>query len=748
MLPNYFIKMDAFPYTPNGKIDKRSLPLPKSNKVPSEDFYVTANDDVIITYADYSCWEFNRLKNGDLNKAKEFWVDQFKGEIPVLDFGTDFARPNSQSFEGEKIFKTIDKSLTDEINNLAKKFDVSSFMLLLAAYYVLLFKYSNEEDIVVGTPVASRDHEELSNMIGMFVNTLALKGHISPNMPFKEFLKTVKETCLKAFEYQDYPFDLLVNDLGLKKDASRNPLFCTMFIYQNTGISTVSFDGIKSELHIPDTKISKFDFSLELIPQNSGELTLNIEYCTKLFKRQSMESFAMHFINILKSIILNPDSLVSDIEVMSDEEKNQILYNFNNTKFDYPSVKTIYELFEEQVKLNPDKSAVVFEDKKLTFKELKEHSYAFAKELYNQGLRPKDTVSIRLERSLDLIISIFACVKLGVAYVLIEKTLPSERVRYIIENSNSKAIITSASLNLEDFGIKTIIYTNSNETSEFVCEDKERNDNLCIIYTSGSTGMPKGVLLTQKGFVNLVFAMDSAMSLGCTSKFVSHASVSFDMFAFELYCSLLNGKTLYLTNDVEQKDPISISNLILKNNIDFMLSTPSKIELILTSNRLSECLSKIKVFLLGGEVFTSSLYTRMKNKTTGNIYNGYGPTEITACCSVKKIENPNDITIGKPVNNTEIYILDNNLSLCPAGVIGELCVAGDGLADGYINNKERTDNSFVYVENIGKKVYKTGDLAKINSNRELEYIGRRDFQVKLHGQRIELRRNRKTDFKN
>lgn len=324
--------------------------------------------------------------------------------------------------------------------------------------------------------------------------------------------------------------------------------------------------------------------------------------------------------------------------------------------------------------------AVVCKDKKISFKELDEKSELLSKILLDQNPNNNYTVGIRLERSLELIISIFACIKAGLTYILIEKTLPFERVAYILQNSNCELLITSKELNTEDFGVKTYTLSKQETTYNYKNENKVANENLCIIYTSGSTGNPKGVLLTQKGFINLVFAMDNSMNLKSCNNFLSHASVSFDMFAFELYCSLLLGKTLFLTDDIEQKDPISISNIIQNNNIDFILATPSKIELMLDNDKLSACLSYIKVFLFGGEVFTSNLYNRIKPKTNGDIFNGYGPTEITACCSIKKVESANDITIGKPVDNSEIYILDNSLSLCPVGVSGEICVAGAGLA--------------------------------------------------------------------
>ena len=739
MVPNYFIKIKSLPYTPNGKIDKKALPCPKIYE-NNEKIIENDNSNEKIDYIDYAEWEFKNLKEGKLEEQKNFWINEFKNDIPVLNFPTDYVRPNVQSFEGAKICKTIDRNLTKEINNLAKKLNVSTYILLLSAYYILLFKYTNSEDIVVGTPIIAREKKDLLEIIGMFVNSLPLKNHINKEQTFKIFLNSVKENFTKAFAHGMYPFDELVSDLKIKKNTSKSSLFDTMFIYQNNGIASLSFNDVKAKVYVPDTGVSKFDFSIEVIPKETEELDLNFEYCTRLFKKETIERFATHFINIVKKIIENCEEKIENIDILSKEEKNKILYEFNNTKKDYPKNKTVIQLFEEQVEKNPNNIAIVFEDKKITYNELNEKANCLAEDLINKKIKNDETIGILLNRTINMIVSILACAKSGVKYVLIEKTLPIERIQYILKNSNSRLLITNADFYNNKFNINKILLDKYN----FKLKNKinknysKNNENLCIIYTSGSTGMPKGVILKQKGIINLIYAMNDAMNLKICNRFISHAAVSFDMFAFEIYCSILNGKTLYLTNDSEQKDSIAISNMIIKNNIDFLVSTPSKIELLLSDDELSKCLEKIKVFLMGGEVFTGNLYNRMRMKTEGNIYNGYGPTEITACCSIKKVENEKEINIGKPVNNAQIYILNNDLNLCPIGIIGELCVAGEGLAEGYVNNKEYTNKAFVKVKSINADVYRTGDLAKFNNNGELEYIGRNDFQVKLHGQRSEL----------
>jgi amino acid adenylation domain-containing protein len=573
---------------------------------------------------------------------------------------------------------------------------------------------------------------------GMFINTAALRIKIEENIKFTDFVKNIAQSSLSMLRYQKYPYEMLLENLR-KKQSNLPTLYDVMLSYQITKANDRNLEIPYEVEWVPTSTISNGMY-IHLHDNNDDE-SLNIAYDYQIEKYDIQDIDNMHkrILHIIEQVLENENCLERDIEIVTEEEKNRILNEFNATYVDYPKDKTIAQLFEEQVEKTPDNIAVVCGDKKVTYRELNEKANSLAQELLDNEIKAGDTIAIRLNRSIDMIISIFACVKAEITYTLIENTLPKERVQYILKDSNSKAIITINELNKEKFEVKTILLDTINiKENKININRSNYNERLCIIYTSGSTGNPKGVLLRQRGFNNLVVAMKDAMNLEICNSFISHASVSFDMFAFELYCSVLNGKTLYLTSDLEQKDPISISNIIIKNNIDFLLTTPSKIELILSNDGISECLSNIKVFLLGGEVFTSSLYNRMRAKTKGNIYNGYGPTEITACCSIKKVEKPTNINIGKPVNNAQIYILDSELTLAPIGIVGELCVAGDGLAEGYINNKERTEKSFINVKGLDKKVYRTGDLARYNNDGEIEYIGRNDFQVKLHGQRIEL----------
>ena len=699
------------------------------------------NDETInklsIDYKDYSVWENKAISSGELKDAEDYWLNQFNGDIPVLNMPITGERPLVQSFDGNKVNYILDKELTEKLFSISQNLGVTPYMLLLSVYYILLYKYTAQDDIVVGTPIINRNSAELYNIIGMFVNSLPLKTNIDSNLSFIDFLKQIKSICLNAYKYQNYPFDKLVASLNLTRDTSRNPLFDTMFIYQNNGYSPVEFNDIKTKYYVPNSNISKFDLSLEVIPEKDI-LNLSFEYATKLFEKSFIENLANHYSNILHVVLDNLDIKLSSIDMLSEKERNTILYEFNNTKMDYPNEKTISQLFEEQVERTPDNIAVVFEDKKLTYKELNEKSNSLAHYLRNSGISRNDIVGIMMNRSLEMIISIIAVLKSGGAYLLIDNNLPSDRVEYMLNNCNTKLLILDYDYKVNfvnKINPSDMTLTNSIDNLDIV---NSPNDNFAIIYTSGSTGNPKGVMLRQIGVSNLILFYDKIVKIKNYKNHLGLASVSFDMFIVELFTSILLGRCLFLLNEEEIKNPVIMSQKIINNNIEFLLTTPTKIELLLSNNQTALCLKTLKAFQLGGEVFTSSLYEKLSSYTDAKIYNGYGPTEITACCSNKLIKSKTNINIGSANPNTSIYILDKHLNPCPIGVPGEIYVGGLGVAKGYVNDLQKTNSAFLKTDFSNGIIYKTGDIAKFTSNGEIQYIGRNDFQVKLKGLRIEL----------
>ena len=690
-------------------------------------------EEINLEYKDFSEWEYKRLENEEFDKAEKFWKEQFEGEIPVLNLPTTYKRENESYFEGNKEHFKIKKELKEQLVKLANKLDCTLHMVCLAAYYILLEKYTSQKDIIVGIPVSGRYLPELEEIVGMFVNTLAIRSKISTDFTFEQYMNEIKRLCINSLANQEYPIERLTENLKIQREDGKRRMFDTMFIFQNDGYPEVKIDQIKTKYYIPKSNVSKFDISLEIMPAKDDTLDIYIEYCTRLFDQEYVENFAEHYISILNTIVKKSEIKIKEIDILTEKEKT-IIQEFNNTHIPYSKEKTVIKVFEEQVLKNPNNIAIVFENRSITYKELNEKANALAQKIMNKNIKSKNIIGILLERSEKVIISMLAVLKTGCAYMLIDPNLPNDRITYMLDSSKTTFLITEETVKYIKFKNKIFLDELGNIEENLNIDDDIEN-LFSVIYTSGSTGQPKGVMLKNKGVINLVLSYQRLLNTNSCSNFLSMSTVSFDMFLVETMVPLLTGKTVILTTEEEQKIPAYTSKLILKNDVDFMLTTPSRIELFL-NNKLYECIENLKIIQLGGEVFTKELKQRLQKCTKAILYNGYGPTEITACCSTKKVEK--NVTLGRPFCNTEIYILNEDNNICPINIPGEICVAGDGVSLGYINNPETT--SKVFIENpYGKgKIYKTGDIGKINSKGELKYIDRKDSQIKIRGLRVEL----------
>lgn len=701
-----------------------------------------------ITYKDFAVFETNCLASGKLQEAEKYWLNQFEEDIPVLNLPTNYPRPASQSFEGNKVFACIDLETKQKIDTLSKTLSVTPYMLLLSAYYILLSKYTSQDDIVVGSPIVGRDLSQTYNIIGMFVNTLALRTKIDSKLSFKEFLENVKVNCLNAYKYQTYPFDELVNKLKVKRDASRNPLFDTLFTYQNNGLKNVQFNNVKSEYYLPDTNISKFDLSIELIPNNNG-ISVSFEYATKLFNEDFIKKLCTHYLNILNTIIENKEIKLSDICMLSEDEKDIIINKFNNTNLEYEKQLTVVQIFEEQVAKNPDEIAVIFENEKLTYRELNAKANSIAHFLKQKDIGRTDIVPVCMNRSLDLIIAMMGIIKAGAAYLPVAPETPAERCDFIIQNSRAKLAFVKSSQNLiynESIKIVDIEqFDYSKYSTNNINVEIKPLDLLYVIYTSGSTGNPKGVKVCHHNLINFVKSFNEQYSgISCEDKFLASTNISFDVSIFEFFMTLLNGAKLYLYNEPNINDIFKYCKTIIKEKITFLYIPPNILEDVYS---ILSTYSNIPInkMLLGVEPIKSST---IKKYYTLNpemkIINAYGPTEATICSTSINLNDDilkkyKIIPIGKPLHNLKVYILDKNRQPVPVGVPGEIYVAGDNVARGYLNNRELTDKNFVSLPEFNCKLaYKTGDLAKWNDDGLISFIGRNDFQVKVNGHRIEL----------
>ena len=701
-----------------------------------------------ITYKDFASFERKRLNLGDLKEAEEYWVNQFKDEIPVLNLPTKTARPAVQTFDGKKIYSSINMETANKIEQLAKDLGITPYMVMLGAYYILLSKYTSGDDIVVGTPVVGRDIADTYNIIGMFVNTLAIREKVESKLTFKEFLSSLKQNLLNSYKYQAYPFDELVNKLDIKRDTSRNPLFDTMFTYQNNGYTPLHFNGISSEYYVPDAGISKFDLSLEVIPNETGA-QISFEYASKLFDEEFIKAMSNHYLNILDTILENIEIKISDIDMLSPEEKNRILFDFNNTKMDYPKDKTIIQLFEEQVEKTPDNVAVVFEDKKLTYRELNEKANSLAHYLKHSYVKKGDNVPILMNRSIELMISMLASIKCGGVYLPISPETPVERINYILQNSNANIVITKptqtlvSNTNIKTINIEEFDYTKYSYKN--LCLEIKPTDLLYTIYTSGSTGDPKGVKVCHKNLINFVYSFNKLYgNITSTDKLLASTSISFDVSIFELFMPLLNGSSLYLYDEPSINDIFKYCKAITKNKITFAYIPPNILEEVynILSNYSYISLNKL---LLGVEPIKSSIIKKYYSLNPNlKIINAYGPTETTICATgilldENILKDYKIIPIGKPLFNLNVFILDRNMQPVPTGVPGEIYISGDNVSKGYLNNKELTEKLFVSIPHLNCNLaYKTGDFAKWDYNGIINFLGRNDSQIKVNGHRIEL----------
>lgn len=695
-----------------------------------------------IDYKDFSVWEKEQVKSKEYKKAKEYWVNQYNNEIPLLNMPTSYARPYVQSFEGANYYTNLPTDIFEKINETVKKLNITPYMLMLSCYYILLSKYTSQDDIVIGTPIAARELPELSNMVGMFVNTLPLRNIVDHTISFNAFANIIKNYCLEAFENQNYPFNELVKELNIKRDISRNPLFDVMFVYQNNGYPEINFDNYNVQYFMPDSGKSKFDLSLEVVPYNN-EFKLRFEYCTKLFNKDFVERMAGHYINILNSVLNNIDIKISEIEIITIAEKNQIINEFNNTKVAYPNTTAI-DLFEKQVKQNPNKIALIFEGKKLTYNELNQKANQLAHLISKENLSPESVICILLDKSIEMIIAILAILKNRCAYLPIDISYPRERIEYIMKDSNSKLLLTSRNIDTANVSIKSIyIDLDNKNTYNLECIDNlnikgKSTDLAYVMYTSGSTGNPKGVMIENKSIIRLIIN-NNYIKFNENDHILQTGSIVFDACTFEIWGAFFNGLPLYIIKKENLLDSSLLHEYILKNKITILWLTAPLFNQLCEEN--PHMFRTVRCLLTGGDVL-SPKHINMVRTANPNliVINGYGPTENTtfSCCYNIKNQYESSIPIGYPISNSTCYVVSKTQNLQPIDIPGELLVGGDGLARGYLNNTDLTKEKFIYSSKLKSLVYKTGDLVKWNKDGTLQFLGRMDNQIKIRGFRVEL----------
>ncbi|WP_027392677.1 non-ribosomal peptide synthetase [Aquimarina latercula] len=699
-----------------------------------EEMSVPSLPELSIQYKDYSFWQLNQIENSEYQFHKEYWLDNLSGELPVLNLPTEKRRPKVKTFNGDKLQTTISEKETQRLKNFCQEQGGSLFIGLLSCWNTMFYHYTSDKDIILGTPIAGRNHKSLEDQIGFYINTLALRNKINPDNSFRELFNDVKENTLSAYRHQSYPFDRLVDDLELKRDISRSPLFDVMLILQNAGEKKEHIQADKNYIEdIVHTKSTLSKFDLEINFQEVGDsLSFGIKYNTDIYDQQFIKNLINHFRKLVSIILDNVDQKIGLIDYLSEKDKYQLLHDFNNSIEEYPKDKTITELFAEQVDESPNKIALVFEKKEYTYRELDDLSNQLANHLLKDyAIQHGEFVGIKLERSEWWIIAELAVLKSGGCYVPLDPSYPEDRISYMEEDCSCK--LTIDDYLLESFKSEIINY------SKDLPKNKTLSTDLAyVMYTSGSTGKPKGVMIEQRSIIRLV---KSTNYYNITEKdtLLATGACSFDATTFEFWGPLLNGAKLILCSNAVLLDTNKLSGEIQRNEVNVMWFTSGWFnQLVELEIKIFETLTTI---LVGGDKLSPTHIQKLKSEYDNvEIINAYGPTENTTFSlthSIKEISQ--DISIGRPINNSQAYILSEYNLLKPIGVVGEICLSGDGLARGYLNNEKATSEKFIKNKfNENQRLYQTGDLGKWLPNGEIQFVGRKDDQIKIRGYRIEL----------
>jgi amino acid adenylation domain-containing protein/thioester reductase-like protein len=702
-------------------------------------------------YKDYACWHNSSWVSDMIQDQEQYWLREFSDEIPVLNLPTDYPRPRFQSFKGSTIGFEMDAGTVARLNRLTSTQGATLYMVLLAVFNVLLFRLSSQEDIIVGVPVAGRGHADLERIIGMFVNTLALRNYPEGSKSFREFINEVKERSVEALANQEYQFEDLVERVAVRRDAGRNPLFDVMFALQNFGTDSGGAakkpgprESAGSAGHGFASGVARFDMTWGAV-ERGERLFLAVEYCTELFKRETVERFITFFNRIVQSVLPEPDIRLAEIEIISGAEREQILYVFNDTGREYPGERTIQELFAEQAEISPQAVSVLFEDRLVTYKELNDRADRLAAYLYARGVSSGEPVGIMADRSVEMLIGLLAILKAGGAYLPVNTGYPEKRKQYLLQDSQVKVLLTDCRWSepvepgqpIKVIDLREVVW----EGERFSAQRPQPAplDLAYIIYTSGSTGNPKGVMVAHRHVVRLV-KNTNYIVFNRHERILPTGALEFDASTFEIWGALLNRLVLVLAVNDKILIPQGLKETIRKYDIRTMWLTAPLFNQMLDAD--IEIFGGLGNLLVGGDVLSPVHINRLRARYPRlRVINGYGPTENTTFSTTFLINRDyrHSIPIGRPIANSTAYIFDRRKKLQPIGVAGELWVGGDGVSRGYLNRPGLTMENFVDDPFVpGGRIYKTGDLARFLPDGSIEFLGRIDFQVKIRGFRIEL----------
>ncbi|WP_414568346.1 amino acid adenylation domain-containing protein [Nostoc sp. CCY 9925] len=703
-----------------------------------------------IQYADFAIWQRDRIQGEFLATKLKYWKQQLSGELPVLQLPADRLRPTVTTFAGAKQYFTFSTTLTNALKQLSQREDATLFMSLLAAFNILLYRYTDQEDILIGSPIANRNRAELEGILGLFVNTLVLRNNLSGNPTFQEFLHRVRQVTLDAYAHQDLPFEMLVEKLQPERDLSRNPFYEVMFVLQNTPTSVQEVSGLTLHTLEFDSGTSQLDIFLSMFESQEG-LTGCLEYNTDIFDATTISQFIKNYQTLLENIVANPEQHINDLSLLTPVEEEQLLFKFNQSSAEYKNL-SLDQLFEQQVELTPDSIALVHQSEQLTYRQINYQANQLANYLQKQGVTKETLVAICLERSIDMVVGILGILKAGGAYIPLDPSYPVERLNFMLSDSQASILISH----------QEILEKQSLSSPKIVCLDihqdeiaQQSPENLIniskpehlayIIYTSGSTGMPKGVLGTHRGTVNGLHWLWKTYPFTPKEVCCQKTAISFVDSVWEIFAPLLQGIPTVIISNATLLDTQLFIEALAHHKVSRIILVPSLLRLLLDNyHYLTQKLSQLKIWITSGEALSVKLAKNFQELMPfAKLINLYGSSEVSANATYYDTslleDKVNTIPIGRPIQNTQVYVLNHNLQPTPIGVFGELYIGGDGLAKGYLHRPELTQEKFIDNPFIPTtKLYKTGDLVRYLNDGNLEYLGRHDEQVKIRGFRVEL----------
>ena len=714
--------------------------------------------DLSIQYADFAYWQRRWLDGEVMSEQLGYWKKQLAGATPVLELPSDHPRPAIQTFRGAEYQQVLDGPFADELRDFSRRHGATLFMTMLAAFDVLLARYTGQSDISVGSGIANRRWREFENLLGMIINTVVMRADLSRNPSFAELLGRVKDVTLGAYTHQDLPFEKLVEELNPPRSLSNTPLFQVMFSFLDTPMTELEIAGLHFRPMDAHNKSAKFDINVVVVTPVEQRVSLQVdgparhevtvlwEYNTDIFDEVTIVRLSSHYRNLLEAILADARTRVSDLPLLNEAEHRQLLVEWNDTAIEYPRECCIHELFDEIAANTPQAVALECGEERMTYAQLKQKSERLAGRLAQLGVGPDVPVGLCVERSTEMVVAVLSILKAGGAYVPLDPAYPRERLAFMVADAGVEVVLVGEGLQdrASDWDVPHVVDLTESQKQEMPRPVHVSPHNLAyIMYTSGSTGTPKGVAVTHRNVVRLV-KHNTFADVGPDEVFLLLAPLSFDASTFEIWGALLNGGRLAIAPP-QTPTPQALSETLARHNVTTLWLTAGLFHLM--AEEQLDGLLQVKQLLAGGDVLAPSVVRRVLARMGegSTLINGYGPTESTtfACCHRmgNKTEFDQSVPLGRPIANTTVYVLDDQLKPSPVGVIGELYLGGDGLARGYWKRADLTAERFIpnpHGTSAGDRLYRTGDHVRWLSDGLIEFVGRADQQVKVRGYRIEL----------